>query len=468
MKQQVNILVIIFLVFDLSACQISKNDVSNSKVPETAVDGLAYEQSSTAIKPPIKTETPTPFLTITPTATLTVIVTPTTTHTPIPIPNMRVIYFDNGTLMGVEPPAQPFKILETNRDPGNYIPMDYMQFSGDGKKIAFFGIVRLGLVMGMDVINFDGSGFKFMLTYEDIEGLEKVYDPDQNLFWEGITSFNWVRGKSRLLFTTDYVFYNGNHWKFDNLFSIDADTGIILKLRSRDKGGFPSPSPDGKKLALSQCEAISLSLINGGILHEKVITFKMEDFQCNHPTVVWTPDSSRIGTLIPSGESVAVWSVDASTGIATILGNLEQNIESVLSPNLDCIADLSLGADSPPGFPYLVPMEGSASVRLLKMGSSHFISFSPDGKHFAFSKDSSASNPTLYIGSLDDSVALLSQVQYPKLFHWVNNLQFVYFTYESIQLGDVYGNSTLLATITSSGEDWLFDAKDLDFQMGEK
>jgi hypothetical protein len=137
----------------------------------------------------------------------------------------------------------------------------------------------------------------------------------------------------------------------------------------------------------------------------------------------------------------------------------------VLSPSLDCIADPSLTGDSYTSFPYFEPIAGSMNLRLLKMAGSTFISFSPDGKHFAFYKSDNRSAESLYIGSLDGQFACISIGSAKKYFRWINNSQFVYLLGKTIQLGDIGGNSVELFD-SASGEitiDGLLDAIDIDF-----
>jgi hypothetical protein len=448
---------VLFLAFLLPACQPAGGPSSSPSLESNPSLTLSLTPSVTATETPTETITPTPSPTPLPTAT------PTISPTALPMPRLRILFYSlsEGSLMildSTETPISLRPLVESPVDPST----SPIRFSGDGDWIVFLGLGELFLNDRVFSVNADGTRFQTLLSGEKTNQLEIFSESVLEL---GIPNFALVPGTSKMLFTLEVVFVQGNQRLLYDLFSLDAKSGRLNRIFPIDKGGIPFPSPDGRKLALTRCETVFLTTINGKIIRPDILPISKIDNRCQDPAIVWAPDSSNFGAIVRSEKESLVWSVDSATGASTLLGNLEQKINGVLSPSLDCIADPSLTGDSYTSFPYFEPIAGSMNLRLLKMAGSTFISFSPDGKHFAFYKSDNRSAESLYIGSLDGQFACISIGSAKKYFRWINNSQFVYLLGKTIQLGDIGGNSVELFD-SASGEitiDGLLDAIDIDF-----
>jgi Tol biopolymer transport system component len=459
---------LLLLFFFLSLVAVGCNPSGGSSLLKTtntfAAPGTivlpTLTRDSTVTYSPLATPTNSTILAATITFTPSLTTTLTVTTAPVAMPHLRVVYIDNNiySYWTIEPPSQPIQLLSNHHDLGSEYNPGYAQLSGNGNEIVFMGERCPQTNVGIDIISFKGGNIRTLLTPDQIAHLETLSDSS---YICGIWKYSLVPGTSRMIFTTAGLFVQ-SEGPVSDLFSIDVETGVLRQLRSKDSGGIPELSPDGKKMTLTRCTSISLASINGSELYPNVISYTQWSYKCIYPNIVWAADSSAFGMLIQSEKNVTVLSVNASDGIATTLVTLEKDFEGVLSPTLDCIVDNRPDTESTDIYPYLVSLEGTTPLRLLKMGSSKFISFSPDGKHFAFSKEDNTSNPTLYIGTLDGNVTKISEMRDSQLFRWINNLQFVYLKKDSIQLGDINGNSNLLALASGI---W-FDAIDVDFRKG--
>jgi len=333
-----------------------------------------------------------------------------------------------------------------------------MYLSENGSKVIFLGENWPQTDVGIDVISFTGGKIRTLLTPDQISHLEQFSDPFYGL---GIWYFRWIPNTPKMLFTTG-GYFGQSVGSTDNLFSLNVETGALKRLFALWSGGFSKPSPNGQLMTLTQCGSVKLASISGNILYKDVVTYDRLSNKCYYPETIWKTDSSSFGLLVKSQNETIVWTVDTSTGKTTDLAHLDREFEGYLSPTFTCVADIRIGTDNPEGFPYLVKIEGSSQIKVLKMGSSNFISFSPDGQHYAFYKNGDNTNASLYIGSLDGNIFRISEITIPHIFKWVNNLQFVFRNSNSIQLGDVGGNVTVITT--SDTPFYNFDAVDISDQ----
>jgi hypothetical protein len=193
-----------------------------------------------------------------------------------------------------------------------------------------------------------------------------------------------------------------------------------------------------------------------------VITYSEYQYS---PGVVWAADSSRFGVIIPSEDPFAgdptgaIWSVDGSTGAASLLATLHALFflpQGVLSPALDRVGFVRSTSDPSVKDSYVSALDGSSALHLAS-GSTAVLSFAPDGQHFAYYVGS----PTVvYIGSLGGGTVLVpGSVMRLK---WINNSQFVFaqgtMAAWNLQLGDTGGGATLLAS--PAGDKTTFDANE--------
>jgi hypothetical protein len=465
MKKRLIISSVIFLAFLLSSCQFSDSAPSNSVFPEPATTSLSPEPSLTATQKPTETKTLTPSSTITPTAT------PTLTPTPIAMPNVRVAYNTLEGIWIVDPPDPPLLLSAEI--------MDRVLLSDDGKKVVSLSGDGPNEYQ-IRVVNSDGSGERSLLSPEQLEALEKSIGEGTTVI--PVDSPKWIPGTRRFLFSTRNISAaaSENLYNYD-LFIVDTDTGGISRIFARNAGGMAVTSLDGKKMVVQKCTSLSLAAINGKILFEDILPSVNPPLDwCMYPEIVWTADSSRFGVIVfeytgrdPLREVnnylIDVWSVDASSGDTSPLISLNHIQTIAISPTLDWIGYTYTGADISKDETRISTIDGSASI-LLATGPGRFLSFAPDGSHFAYftgctfsPKDKCPSDsPSLgvVVNSITGATSFFTGA-YSVV--WINNSQFVYKLAGSLYLGDIGGNSIEIAKA-----DYIhsFAAKDVDFQAG--
>jgi hypothetical protein len=373
------------------------------------------------------------------------------------MPRLRIAYGDMDGLWVVEPPASPVKVVAMEY-------ADVMMFSDDNSRILYYSNESTNVHLDyIGLISANAGGNYSLLPRVYLDALEQ--DSEDAV----VLDAQWIPGTHRLLFSTMTFVVQQTGWTADdNLFIINADSASVSRLYKAGAGGIAAPSPDGKIMAVSQCNNIFLASIYGQILFTDIVPINEEArFNCTYPQIIWARDASRFGTIIPSESGgAAIWSVDASTGAASTLGTIAQFDRGSLSPTLEYVG-YTHGKDSRSYDVTISKVDGTGSIRLFT-GESYFFSFSPDGLHFAYwvgcldpnsCPDESSINGT-YIGSLEGDSFRISGAGV----QWINNSQFVWKpSMNTLFLGDVAGNSIEIA----SGKEGLqpFDARDLDFRQ---
>jgi hypothetical protein len=401
-----------------------------------------YTPSVPSIKPTI------------PNQSITATISPTLN--PNEMPNLIVVYPYENDLYILKPKKLTSILIEKI-----YPTNDPILISQDSKKIVY-EISNQGGGREINVVNADGSDNK-TLTHSD--NLEPNNDPD----FMGNDPYNlqWIPNTHKLLFSTVSLFVGPPHsLRHNNLFVIDVDTGEIIRIYSAGAGGDAWPSPDGKKIVVTLGNSLFLASNEWKILYKEIITY--EDYSSMPSSINWSPDSSRIGTIISSnnrhynfyarplhyGVKASIWLIESSSGIPSLIGTIQNYGSGLLSPTLDYIGYSIMNSEYEIANTYVSSLNGTTDL-LLESNSSEFISFSPDGLHFAFTANRQISKTCgkgysqqkVYIGSLDGERKLMHYELLNGLLKWVNNSQFVYISETSIILGDINGNSTQIGTI---------------------
>jgi hypothetical protein len=393
---------------------------------------------------------------ITPTASVAPTVTQTVVPSPTSAPHLRVVYISGGNPWIVEPPAAPVQLSAVGSVYRVYL-------SDDGAKVVYARYPSLSAPAEIRAVNTDGSGDHTLLTPAQVGALEA---PGGALYVD-ISTMEWIPNTHRMLLNTRGQFEGPGLSLYDDLFLLDADTGALTPLLAAGSVGNAVPSPDGTKMAIARATSVSLARIDASDMHPNVITFPAVltySEYAFYPAIVWAADSSRFGAIIPSPEplgpspSAAIWTVDASTGTPSLLATINNFRNGVLSPTLDRVGFIRPGADDSTDETYVSTLDESSSLHLAT-GSAGFYSFAPDGQHFAYFVGSSPQK--VYVGSLGGGTVLVPG-SLVRMGRWINNSQFVYIlgpnASRTLQLGDVGGGSTLIATPTGDQTD--YDAKD--------
>jgi hypothetical protein len=366
-----------------------------------------------------------------------------------------VVFISGGNPWIVAPPAAAVQLSSI----GN---VTRVQISDDGAKVVYVRYADFSQPAEIRAVNSDGSGDHGLLSSAQVGALEAPGSAS----YVDLYSLTWIPGTHRLLLNTMGKFEGPGLMLYDDLFQLDADSGSVTPILAAGSGGNASPSPDGTRMAIARATFVSLALIDGSSLRPNVITFTSVltySEYAFYPAIVWAADSSRFGAIIPSPEplgpspSGAIWSVNAATGVASLLATIPNFRYGVLSPALDRVGFTRPGADPSTDATYVSSFDETTSLHLAT-GPSGFLSFAPDGEHFAYSIGSS---PILYsIGSLGGGTIPVPGTGV-RMVRWISNSQFIFLVGTSaswtMQLGDVGGGSTLLAT--GSGDQIDFDAK---------
>jgi hypothetical protein len=387
---------------------------------------------------------------------LTATVSPTAAPSPTSEPHLRVVYISGGNPWIVAPPGAPVQLSAVGS-------VNRVYLSNDGARVVYTRYPSLSAPAEIRAVNTDASGDRVLLTSAQVGALEA---PGSALYVD-IFSMVWIPSAHRMLLKTRGQFEGPGLQLYDDLFLLDADSGSLTPLLTAGNGGNAIPSPDGRKMAITRSTSVSLARIDASEMHANVITFTevlTYSEYAFYPAIVWATDSSRFGAIIPSPEplgpapSGAIWSVDASTGAPSLLSTINNFRNGVLSPSLDRVGFIRPGADASTDETYVSTLNESSSLHLAT-GSAGVLSFAPDGQHFAYYVGSSPQQ--VYIGSLGGGPVLVPG-SIVRMGRWINNSQFVYIlgpnASRTLQLGDVGGGSTLIATPTGDQTD--YDAKE--------
>jgi hypothetical protein len=392
-----------------------------------------------------------------PEETPTVDLGPTATQTPLPtaaLPHLRVAFISGGSPWLVAPPAPAYALSASTG-------VDSVDISDDGQMVAYIRHNTYSEPGELRVVNYDGSGDHAMLTSAQVGGLEPV---GSALFID-LYQVKWIPGTHNLLVNTKAQYEGPGLPRLDDLFMVNAETGVLTTIFTAGNAGEIWPSPDGTKMVISRGTYLSLANIDGSGVIPNVITFPSiitySEYQY-YPEPVWAADSSQFGVIIASEDPLAavtsgqIWLVNGSTGAATLASTLNGNFffpRAVLSPTLTHVGYVLATADPAVKQSYVSTLDGSTGLHLAD-GNTGVDTFSPDGQYFSYYVGSGTAD---WIGSLGGGTFLVPGGA--MRLKWYNNTHFVYASGTvaawTIKMGDTGGGSTVIAT--PSGDRTVFD-----------
>lgn len=180
---------------------------------------------------------------------------------------------------------------------------------------------------------------------------------------------------------------------------LDTEAGVLSRLLDPGQGGDFAISPDGRRIALIRPKALGLVAADGSDLQPDLVTFPSiltySEFHF-YPPVVWKPDSSAFGAVIPSEDPLApepygeVWLVPADGSPATLLARVTGDVyfpqlggRSLLSPDLARLAFLR--PTTTPNISALVLADSDGSGETVyTTGSLTWLGWGPNSRHFAY------------------------------------------------------------------------------------
>ncbi len=400
---------------------------------------LAAVDDATPEPPAGGTETPTASPTASPTE---------------PPPVLRIVYTNAGDAWLLEEGGTPQQLTFLG-------DVDTVLISSDGEKVAYVRSPTPGSApVEIRSVNSDGTGDQVLMTPADFDSLY----PLGNFLHNDLFRLDFIPGTHVLMMNTRGVPEGPGLANYDDLLTLDADTGARTTIFPPGEGGDFFISPDGSQVAITTATTISVANIDGTNLRSDVVTYESiitySEFLYAVP-VVWSPDSTQMGVVIPSADILApdrsgqVWRIPADGGapinLATIEGDFYftqfGNRNTAISPNLERVAFLR--ESTTPGLEMLFTANSNGSGEAsVVFGIIGWHGWSPDSMHFVFSEDSP---PILSVGVVGGAPTLVGPGSDVR---WLNETEFLYLTGSlgawSLTLGTVGGGSTTL--VSPAGE----------------
>ncbi len=382
---------------------------------------------------------------------------PTATQTLLPtaaLPHLRVAFISGGSPWLVAPPAPAYAL-------SGLTGVDSVDISDDGQMVAYVRHDSYDHPGELRVVNYDGSGDRALLTSAQVGALEPVGDA---LFID-LFQVKWIPGTHNLLINTKAAYDGPGLPRLDDLFKVNAETGVLTAIFTPGNAGEVWPSPNGLKMVISRGAYLSLANIDGTGLIPSVVTFPAiitYSEYSYYPEAVWAADSSQFGVIIASEDplaavtSGAIWLVNGSTGAASLASTLNGNFffpKAVLSPTLDHVGYVVATADPAVKQAYVSLLNGASALHLAD-GNTGVDTFSPDGQYFSYYVGSGTAD---WIGSLGGGTFLVPGGAMRLI--WYNNTHFVYASGTvaawTIKMGDTGMGSVIIASPT--GDRTAFD-----------
>ncbi len=355
-------------------------------------------------------------------------------------------------------------------DAGN---AELFSFAPDGEVIVYLS----GGQTELWAINRDGSDLRLLVSAAQLRALagqattmEATYT--DNLNWQ----LYWIEGTRRVGFEILRA-YEGlggccesrGHWQ------VDVETGDVqpwtLPELPRTLEGLVSP--DGRLLAITDEDGLSLANAGGAIIHEDVLTYQsfpadLEFASPYAPTLAWSHDSQSLTAIIlmeaisseraALGVNFAIWRVPANGEPAQELGVFSALPHTLsISPSQEYMTYLRRTEPMSNHFElHLAKIDGSKDVVYAQGHMMEFVGWAPDGVHFIFDQYSIQAPQLGSVcgGSeplLNPPVVLASRIA------WVDAAHFLFVSEGELRLGEVGGGSTLIGPFNEENAYYQFD-----------
>ncbi|HEX9616079.1 MAG TPA: hypothetical protein VGA03_01590, partial [Anaerolineales bacterium] len=264
---------------------------------------------------------------------------------------------------------------------------------------------------------------------------------------------------------------SGGHWQ------VDVDTGELApwtpppEIQKKQEG---LASPDGKLMAISDDQSVSIAEADGKILHENVFTFlsfPAEEGPGRYgPTLVWSKDSQSLLAITITEDiysdlaTFTTWWIpvngEPAQELATFSG---MPYTAYISPGQEYLAYLKRSQPMSNDYElHLARFDGSKDVPYAQGHMLEFWGWAPDGVHFLFGQNSTL-NPQ--IGSLCGSPRpLLDPPVVPATYiGWVDSEHFLFVKGRygdptaELRLGQVGERSLLIGPFNGETAHYQFD-----------
>jgi len=267
--------------------------------------------------------------------------------------------------------------------------------SDDGRYIVYGRSDERGEKYELRVVEYDGSNDRLLLDESTLDALHALgfalhIRPSQ---------LSFLPDSHTLLFNTRAVFEGPGLAKYDDLLSLNVETGALTSLLDPGQGGDFYLAPDGGRMALVKADSIGLANADGSNRQPDVITFTpviTYSEYAYYPAPRWAPDSSRFGIIIPSpdplapGQTATIWIAPADGGPADQLAVLNGETffpqafgSPLISPELLDLAFFRTAGGSNNNELYLARADGSGE-QLYQAGNLAWVGWNPDSIRFAY------------------------------------------------------------------------------------
>lgn len=344
------------------------------------------------------------------------------------------------------------------------------QFSPDGRQLLFRrevppvdeGLRRFELW----VISVDGSGVRPLFSPDNLPGKwGRPMGSDEYIMLDRLPYQTvWLSGSRRIAFNT-YLEFGYGFGVYNDLWTVDIETGLLTRLLPDGDGGAFAFSSDGAALLVADHESVSLVVADGSNRRELI---HFDYVMMGHggpgyaPQPVWSPDGfyglvaitsadfydypivgfTTLYRVNRSGDVVLIGSVPGHNLDATMSAYwLDPNTDRFWSPDRTRLAYTDDDGDL-----FLAAADGSGP-EVYAPGT--FLGWSTDGSHFAFrGRDKKA-----MLGSPGSHPAPISDQEAWDV-KWAGPLTYIYTTGDhqsrTLCVGEVGGEHRVIDTQVDS------------------
>jgi len=273
--------------------------------------------------------------------------------------------------------------------------------------------------------------------------------------------FEFQPGTHQLAYSTIPLFEGPWYAPGEDFHLINTDTLEKTTVFDFGQGGLFSFSPDGKQVALSSADHISLANADGSNLRPNVLTFPLvgtySEYQYR-PRPHWAADSGSLRVAIPPEDTLAtpipptkVWEIPVDSSPATQTGSIFAIPfawpDTPFSPNLE-----QVGYAKTVGDPtlnqrelHIANVDGSEDFVIASGEGVEFWHWTPDGTRFVYAINGGAEQGA-YLGQLSGGTTLIASIPSSvQQMRWVDPSRFLYFNENGnileLRISDVDGTN---------------------------
>lgn len=303
----------------------------------------------------------------------------------------RIVYRDGDEIRSIQGAGAPASLTTVEG-------VERVWISDDGRKVIYSRRVSADTPVEVHSINFDGSGEMTLLTPAELDALY----PLEDFLHRDVSRMAFIPGTHRLLFNTRAIVDGPGLFKYDDVLSLDADTGEMKEVLAPGAGGDFTISPDGNKMAIVRPDSISIAATDGSGLRPEVVSYSpvitYSEFMYYVPTV-WKRDGSAVGVAIPSQDPLAtgttgiVWRIPADAGPAESLGPVDgefyffqSSSAPLLSPDLNRLA-FRRETTTTNIYDLIISNADGGAENVYATGGIQWLGWAPDSSQFAYTQD---------------------------------------------------------------------------------